>query len=181
LARFLLPEVDNFFYPFLVASGDRKNWTMIAFLMQISAADERGTALLRTFRSMLGPTRVTPGCLDVRLYSDLDVKSLCAGVQPGDGRIKACIKSHFSDVSAPCQAMLVKGAASSKACSADVKKVCADVKPGGSRIEACMKSHLSEVSDPCKDAVRPQLAKADKFEERSLNHIIAICRNLFSG
>jgi hypothetical protein len=82
-----------------------------------------------------------------------DVKSLCAGVQPGDGRVKACIKSHFGDVSAPCQAVLVKAAAISKACSADVKKVCADVKPGGGRIEACMKSHLSEVSDPCKDAV----------------------------
>jgi hypothetical protein len=82
-----------------------------------------------------------------------DVKSLCAGIQPGDGRVKACIKSHFSDVSAPCQAGLVKAAAVSKACSADVKKICADVKPGGGRIEACMKSHLSEVSDPCKDAV----------------------------
>jgi len=82
-----------------------------------------------------------------------DVKSLCAGIQPGDGRIKACIKSHFSDVSAPCQAVLVKAAAISKACSADVKKVCADVKPGGGRMEACMKTHLSEVSDPCKDAV----------------------------
>jgi cysteine rich repeat protein len=82
-----------------------------------------------------------------------DVKSLCAGTQPGDGRVKACIKSHFSDVSAPCQAVLVKAAAISKACSADVKKVCADVKPGGGRIEACMKSHLSEISEPCKDAV----------------------------
>jgi hypothetical protein len=77
------------------------------------------------------------------------VKTLCAGVEPGDGRIKACIKSHFSDVSAPCQAFLVKAGAISK----DVRKVCADVKPGGGRIEACMKSHLSEVSDPCKDAV----------------------------
>jgi hypothetical protein len=82
-----------------------------------------------------------------------DVKSLCAGTQPGDGRIRACIKSHFSDVSAPCQAFLVKAAAISKACSADVKTMCADVKPGGGRIEACMKSHLSEVSEPCKDAV----------------------------
>jgi Cysteine rich repeat len=82
-----------------------------------------------------------------------DVKSLCAGIQPGDGRIKACIKSHFSDVSAPCQAGLVKAAAISKACTADVKKICADVKPGGGRIEACMKSHLSEVSDACKEAV----------------------------
>jgi hypothetical protein len=82
-----------------------------------------------------------------------DVKSLCAGIQPGDGRVKACIKSHFSDVSAPCQVALLKAAAISKACSVDVKKVCADVKPGGGRIEACMKSHLSEISDPCKDAV----------------------------
>jgi hypothetical protein len=82
-----------------------------------------------------------------------DVKSLCAGIQPGDGRVKACIKSHFSDVSAPCQAVLLRAAAISKACSADVKKVCADVKPGGGRMEACMKSHLSEISDPCKDAV----------------------------
>jgi hypothetical protein len=82
-----------------------------------------------------------------------DVKSSCAGIQSGDGRVKACIKSHFSDVSAPCQAVLLKAAAISKVCSADVKKVCADVKPGGDRIEACMKSHLSEISDPCKDAV----------------------------
>jgi hypothetical protein len=82
-----------------------------------------------------------------------DVKTLCAGVQPGDGRVKACIKSHFSDVSASCQAVLLKAAAISKACSADVKNVCADVKPGGGRIEACMKSHLSEISDPCKEAV----------------------------
>jgi hypothetical protein len=41
--------------------------------------------------------------------------------------IKACIKSHFSDVFAPCQAVLLKAAAISKVCSADVKKVCADV------------------------------------------------------
>jgi Cysteine rich repeat len=82
-----------------------------------------------------------------------DVKSQCAGIQPGDGRIKACIKSHFNDVSAPCQAVLVKAAAISKACGADVKKICADMKPGGGRIEACMKSHLTEVSEPCKDAI----------------------------
>jgi hypothetical protein len=82
-----------------------------------------------------------------------DIKSLCAGVEPGEGRIRACIKSHVSDLSAPCQAVLAKAAAIGKACGADIKKVCADVKPGGGRIDACMKSHLSEVSDPCKDAM----------------------------
>jgi hypothetical protein len=82
-----------------------------------------------------------------------DIKSLCAGVEPGEGRIRACIKSHVSDLSAPCQAVLAKAAAIGKACGADIKKVCADVKPGGGRIDACMKSHLFEVSDPCKDAM----------------------------
>ncbi|SDR64278.1 Cysteine rich repeat-containing protein [Rhizobiales bacterium GAS113] len=82
-----------------------------------------------------------------------DIKAQCAGVQPGEGRIKDCIKAHFSDLSAPCQGVLVKAAAIGKACAADVKKNCASVKPGGGRIEACMKEHMSDVSDPCKDAL----------------------------
>ena len=52
-----------------------------------------------------------------------DIKSLCAGVAPGEGRIRACIKSHVSDLSAPCQAVLVKAATIGKACGADIKKV----------------------------------------------------------
>jgi hypothetical protein len=82
-----------------------------------------------------------------------DVKAQCADVQPGEGRIRACIKEHFKDLSEPCQAVLLKAAAIGKACKADVKQDCADVKPGGGRIEACLKDHLSDVSDPCKDAL----------------------------
>jgi Cysteine rich repeat len=82
-----------------------------------------------------------------------DVKALCAGVQPGGGRVKACIKAHVSDLSEPCQAVLLKAAAIGKACAADIKQDCAEIKPGGGRIEACMKSHLADVSEPCKDAI----------------------------
>src|SRR5882762_4905484 len=46
--------------------------TVIVFSLQIIAPDERRTVLLRALGSMLGPTRVAPGCLDARLYSDLD-------------------------------------------------------------------------------------------------------------
>lgn len=45
---------------------------LIVFSMQIVAPDERRTALLRILGALLGPTRVAPGCLDARLYSDLD-------------------------------------------------------------------------------------------------------------
>lgn len=82
-----------------------------------------------------------------------DVKAQCAGVQPGEGRIKACIKSHFTDLSQPCQAVLLKAAAIGKACAADIKQDCAGIKPGAGRIEACMKSHLDDVSEPCKEAI----------------------------
>jgi quinol monooxygenase YgiN len=45
---------------------------LIVFSIQIVAPDDRRTTLLRTLGSVLGPTRAAPGCLDARLYSDLD-------------------------------------------------------------------------------------------------------------
>jgi len=54
--------------------------------MQIVAPDERRTALLRTLGSMLGPTRVAPGCLDVRLYSDIDRRKTLLLVEDWESR-----------------------------------------------------------------------------------------------
>jgi quinol monooxygenase YgiN len=45
---------------------------LVVFSLQLVTTGERRTTLLRALSSMLGPTRVTPGCLDARLYSDLD-------------------------------------------------------------------------------------------------------------
>jgi hypothetical protein len=81
-----------------------------------------------------------------------DVKAQCAGVNPGEGRIRACIKTHLKDLSEPCQKLALK-AATGKACAADVKQNCAGTKPGGGRIQACMKDHLADVSEPCKEAL----------------------------
>ncbi len=83
-----------------------------------------------------------------------DIKTQCTGVQPGEGRIKACVQEHFADLSEPCQALLLK-AALAKACAADVKQSCAGVKRGGGRIAACMKDHFADLSQPCKDALTP--------------------------
>ena len=54
--------------------------------MQIIAPDEKRTALLRTLGSMLGPTRVAPGCLDARLYSDLDKRKTLLLVEEWESR-----------------------------------------------------------------------------------------------
>ena len=33
-----------------------------------------------------------------------DIKKLCSGTQPGEGRITACIKSHLTELSESCEA-----------------------------------------------------------------------------
>ena len=66
-----------------------------------------------------------------------DVKAHCGGVQPGAGRIRACINSHLKDLTPMCQTILVRAAAIGKACRGDVRKICAGVKPGlGVRVGA---------------------------------------------
>ena len=82
-----------------------------------------------------------------------DIKALCAGIQPGEGRIKACIKSHLTELSPGCEDRLLTVAVTGKLCKTDVTSLCAGVVPGTGGIRACVKSHMAEVSDPCKDAM----------------------------
>ena len=89
-----------------------------------------------------------------------DAKAQCAGVEPGGGKIKACLKSHIKDLSDECKDVLVK-AVNVKACAADVKQHCADVKAGEGRLEACMKSHVANLSDACKVAMANAAAGDD--------------------
>src|SRR5215471_1106165 len=39
-----------------------------------------------------------------------EMMAQCPGVQPGEGRIRACLRDHFKDLSKPCQAILLKAA-----------------------------------------------------------------------
>ena len=82
-----------------------------------------------------------------------DIKTLCAGIQPGEGRIKACIKSHLTDLSPTCEDRLLTVAVTGKVCKTDVAKLCAGIVPGTGGIRACIKSHIAEVSDACRDAM----------------------------
>jgi hypothetical protein len=82
-----------------------------------------------------------------------DIKTLCAGIQPGEGRLKACIKSHLAGLSETCNDRVLTVAVTGKACKADVAKLCAGVVPGTGGLRTCIKSHIAELSDPCKDAM----------------------------
>jgi Cysteine rich repeat len=87
-------------------------------------------------------------------------KLLCAGVQPGGGKIRDCLKTHLKDLSDHCLAVVLK-AVNAKACAADVKQFCADTEPGEGRVEACMEAHVADVSDACKVAMANAAAGED--------------------
>jgi hypothetical protein len=82
-----------------------------------------------------------------------ELSQVCAGVQPGEGRVMACVKEHFGRLSTSCQNALLSNVTITKACKTDAEQKCGGIEPGGGRIQACMKDHFTELSDPCKHAL----------------------------
>jgi Cysteine rich repeat len=88
----------------------------------------------------------------VRQACGTEIQQHCAGVQPGDGRLRACIQEHFAAFSETCKQALVSSVALVKACKDDVQRTCPDIQSGG-RLQACMKDHFAEYSARCKQAI----------------------------
>jgi hypothetical protein len=89
----------------------------------------------------------------VRQACGPEIQQHCAGVEPGEGRLRACVKEHFVAFSEPCKQAMLSSVAVVRACKADVQRTCPDIQPGGGRIQACMKDHFAEYSEPCKQAI----------------------------
>jgi hypothetical protein len=102
---------------------------------------------------VLAPAAVMAQPAMVRQACRAELEQHCAGVRPGAGRLRACVKEHFTSFSEPCKAALLSSFAVVKACKADVQKTCAGIEPGGGRIQSCMKDHFGEYSEPCQQAI----------------------------
>lgn len=90
-----------------------------------------------------------------------DATRLCKEVQPGQGRVAKCLKSHKDELSPACKEHIamarekIKGA--KDACKEDAQKLCKNIQPGGGRIVQCLKQHESELSHACKEKMnRPK-------------------------
>jgi len=81
------------------------------------------------------------------------VRALCSGIQPGNNRIRACVREHIRDLSDPCLLSLAKLAEVDQACREHLNQACASVETGGGRLEACLKSAVATLSEACKDAL----------------------------
>jgi hypothetical protein len=102
---------------------------------------------------LMAPVGVMAQGAAVRQACGPEIQQHCAGVEPGDGRLRACVKENFAALSEPCKQAMLSSVAVVRACKADVQRTCPDIQPGGGRIQACMKDHFAEYSDQCKQAI----------------------------
>ena len=82
-----------------------------------------------------------------------DVKSLCAGVKPGGGRILACLQSHVAagELSVGCSTILSKAIWVAKECAGDIRQFCPTATY--ENIGDCMRPHLGQTSATCQSAL----------------------------
>lgn len=73
----------------------------------------------------------------------VDVRKHCRGVEPGGGRVVACLQSHEAELSVACKAQLPQAAQ----CQQQVLKLCGD----GTREQqrACVESKRGELASAC--------------------------------
>ena len=102
---------------------------------------------------LLAPTGAIAQLGAARQACAADIKQLCGEVKPGEGRLKACVKEHFSQLSAACQTALISNVTITKSCKADAQQKCPGIQPGGGRIQACMKDHFAELTADCKESL----------------------------
>ncbi|HVO22435.1 MAG TPA: cysteine rich repeat-containing protein [Candidatus Margulisiibacteriota bacterium] len=94
-----------------------------------------------------------------------ELTTFCKGVQPGEGRVLACLYAFQDRVSGKCEyavydaaaqleqaAMALKFAAAE--CKDDLLKYCGDVEVGNGRVKACLDKHEKALSEKCKDALK---------------------------
>src|SRR5574338_973780 len=81
-----------------------------------------------------------------------DLEKVCPGVQPGQGRILACLEGKTDQLSPACKDDVSKKlAAFYKACKADSDKLCASVERGEGRVMQCLKDNEASLSKSCKN------------------------------
>ena len=94
-----------------------------------------------------------------------ELTTFCKGVQPGEGRILACLYAFQDRVSGKCTyavydaaVQLEQAAAALKfaatECKDDLLKYCGHVQVGNGRVKACLDKNEKSLSDKCKDALR---------------------------
>eukprot|EP00898_Chlorokybus_atmophyticus_P002052 jgi/Chlat1/2848/Chrsp194S08770 len=129
-------------------------------------------------------------------YCSDDAKALCPDVEPGEGRVQACLRDNRASLTWECQEELFRqevedaddirlDAKLRKACMVDKNKFCPDVPPGDARVKNCLEDHREDpgFSVACKKEFEAMMERrvADfrldpeltKYCEKDINELCA--------
>ena len=114
-----------------------------------------------------------------------DAKRLCPDVPVGDGRIMACFRARWFEVSSACQQQVqeVEGRARQLgvACSGAVWQYCQGVPQGQGRVLACVSARWNELSSTCRDAVAAAGEKIERFKAACGGDAERLCAGIPPG
>ena len=114
-----------------------------------------------------------------------DAKRLCPDVPVGDGRIVACFRGRWSEVSSACQQVVqdVENRARKigTACASAVWQYCPNVPPGEGRLLACVSARWSDLSSTCRDAVGAASEKLQRFQTACGSDAERLCPGVPAG
>ena len=80
-----------------------------------------------------------------------DLEKACPGIEPGQGRILACLEGKTDQLSQACKDDVSKKFnALYKACRADAQKLCPDTEMGGGKLLQCLGDNEKSLSSSCK-------------------------------
>ena len=99
-----------------------------------------------------------------------ELKTYCAGVTPGEGRVLSCLYAYGDKLSGQCEFALYDAAAQlerfvaalsyvANECDADIDMYCAAVEAGEGRILACLDAQGSKIQPRCTQALQDVGAK----------------------
>jgi len=94
-----------------------------------------------------------------------ELTTFCKGVQPGEGRILACLYAFQDRVSGKCEYAIYDAAAqleqaavalkfAAAECKDDLLKYCGNVEVGKGRVKACLDKNEKALSEKCKEALK---------------------------
>ncbi len=89
-----------------------------------------------------------------------DIDFYCGDVEPGDGRVLACLYANTATLSEDCYAAtdgigrLLEGffdklASVNAACAGDIKSYCAGAESGGGYMFQCLRDNKTKISEAC--------------------------------
>jgi len=94
-----------------------------------------------------------------------ELTTFCKGVQPGEGRILACLYAFQDRVSGKCEYAIYDAATqleqaatalkfAAAECKDDLLKYCGNVQVGHGRVKACLDKNEKSLSEKCKEALK---------------------------